>query len=294
MLKTSRHPQMRLLKSFVLAAALALAGHAAAAAPAPAPAPVAGTPQAAWVLAYAGQSTNRFIWDPRAKRLVESRVPAALSREVLSGLGGPPDPVLVTQGRYLAASGCVAHSCPDKGFFWIDTRTGAGLGAYYGGGELRLGSNAIQAGRIPAAAQLAVTAWLRELELSPASVRFVSHTGEATTLPAAQFAPAARFRPTSAGPSFDCRKAATPVEKAVCASASLSKQDLELGMLVSEVRRGHATVAAREELRALQRRWLKERDARCASSADLEACLASQYRAQHDRIRNWVPRGRPL
>lgn len=280
------------LKSFVLAAALVLAADPAATAPAPtADTPI---PQAAWVLAYAGQSTNRFIWDPRAKGLVESRVPAALSREVLSGLGGPPDPVLVTQGRYLAASGCVAHSCPDKAFFWIDTRTGAGLGAYYGGSELRLGSNAMQAVRIPEAAKLAVTSWLRELELSPASVQFVSRTGEATTLPVAQFAPAAHFRPSPAGPSFDCRKAATPVEEAVCANASLSMQDLELGKLVSDVRRGHATVAAREELRALQRRWLKERDARCTSSAELEACLASLYRAQYDRIRNWVPRARPL
>ncbi|RZA32796.1 MAG: DUF1311 domain-containing protein [Lysobacteraceae bacterium] len=255
-------------------------------------APATDASRAAWVLAYQGKSTNSFIWDRRTKRLVDSRVPAALSSEVLSGLGGPPDPVLVTEGRYLAASGCVAHSCTDKGFFWIDARTGAGLGAYYSGDELLIGSNSMRAGRIPAPAQHALRAWLQELELSPASVTFVAHTGETTPLAAAQFTLPAQFRSSPTGPSFDCRKASTLVEKAVCSNASLSMQDLELGRLLKSVRHGHATVGAREELRALQRHWLKERDTRCAASADLDACLASQYRAQHDRLRNWVPAGR--
>ncbi|WP_051933406.1 lysozyme inhibitor LprI family protein [Massilia sp. BSC265] len=276
------------LKSTALAAAFVLAaGAAGAAAP-------ADTQRTAWVLAYEGQSSNSFVWDRRAKSLVASRVPATLSGEVLRGIGGPPDPVLVTQRRYLAVSGCVAHSCPDKGFFWIDAGTGIGLGAYYSGGELRLGSNAMQASRIPAPAQLAVTAWLRELEINPVSVQFVSRTGKTTSLPAAHFTPAGHFRPSSTGPSFDCRKASTRMEKAVCANASLSMQDLELGMLVKQVRHGHATVGARDELRALQRRWLQERDARCIPSTDLEACLASQYRAQYERIGNWVPSGRPM
>jgi len=247
----------------------------------------------AWVLAYEGKSTNSFIWDRRAKNLVETRVPAVLSRDVLSGLGGPPDPVFVTEQRYLAASACVAHACPDKGFFWVDAMTGTGLGAYYGGGELRIGSNGIQAGRIPAQAQQALVGWLREQDLVPASVVFVSRSGDATPLEAARFAPPAQFRPSPAGPSFDCRKAATRVEKAICANASLSMQDLELGRLVKEVRHGHATLAAREELRALQRRWLKERDVRCTASADMDACLAAQYKTQHDRVSNWVPTGKP-
>ena len=47
---------------------------------------------------------------------------------VLEGLGGPPNPVFVV-GPTLSASACVARSCPDKGFFWIDTANGTAIGA---------------------------------------------------------------------------------------------------------------------------------------------------------------------
>jgi len=50
---------------------------------------------------------------------------------VLEGLGGPLDPVIVIDHRYVSASACVAHACMVKAFFWIDTRTGIGLGAQF-------------------------------------------------------------------------------------------------------------------------------------------------------------------
>lgn len=269
----------------ILALALLAASAAAGAAPASHP--------SAWVLAYAGKSTNSFIWDKRARALVQSRVPAALARDVLAGLGGPPGPVLVEAGRYMAASACVHHYCPDKGFFWIDSRTGAGLGAYFAeaGSVLRLGSNAVDAQRIPAPAQQALVAWLGEYGLRPETVSFVSRSGRATPLPPAPFVPRSYFQAPRGGPSFDCGKAATSVEQAICADAALSRQDLELARLVREVRHGHATLDARAELLALQRRWLRERDARCGQPAGQAACIGAQYRAQHERISNWVPSG---
>ena len=57
-----------------------------------------------WLLGYQGKSTNEFIWDKRTGELVNTRVPPALSDEVLNALGGPPDPVVVVDGRYVSMS----------------------------------------------------------------------------------------------------------------------------------------------------------------------------------------------
>ena len=78
---------------------------------------------ASWMLSYADRSTNALILDQRIKGVVEESLPSRLSGPVLDGLGGPPNPVFVV-GPTLSASGCVAHSCPDKGFFWINTANG--------------------------------------------------------------------------------------------------------------------------------------------------------------------------
>ncbi|MGI4844466.1 MAG: lysozyme inhibitor LprI family protein [Janthinobacterium lividum] len=242
-----------------------------------------------WLLSYQGKSTNALIWDKRTRRLVETRVPAKLSRLVLAGLGGPPGPVVVSGGRFVAASACVAHACPDKGFFWIDAKTGVGLGAYFGGTALQLGSNGMQAGAIPADARRAVLAWLAEQELRPMTVEFIGRSGKPTALPPASFTPPGQVQPRPGGPSFDCARAATPVEKAICADPALASQDLALARLVKEVGLGHATVDAREQLRTLQRRWIRERDTACSAPSGRTACLAAQYRAQHERIANWAP-----
>ena len=51
-------------------------------------------------------------------RRTNESLPPSLSATVLKELGGPPNSVFVV-GTTLSASACVAHSCPDKGFFWI-------------------------------------------------------------------------------------------------------------------------------------------------------------------------------
>lgn len=252
-------------------------------------APSAHAGPVTWVLSYEGQSSNAFIWDKRARPLIRAQVPEALSKDLLDGLGGPPDPVQVASGRYLSASACMHRFCPDKGFFWVDARTGVGLGAHYGDGALRIGARKLGPDAIPAPAWTALRGWLAEHRLQPASVAFVSADGRSRALSPAQFSPPAQFQPPAGGPSFDCRKAATQVEQAVCRDPGLARRDLELAELVREVRGGHATLAARRELLALQRQWLRERDARCEGKADLRGCLADRYAGQIERIRNWIP-----
>jgi len=69
----------------------------------------------------------------------------------------------------------------------------------------------------------------------------------------------------SQGPSFDCAKATTTIEKMICADAELSRLDLELGRLY-EIALKQAPKP--ERLLKQQRTWLKERD-RCADVAGL-------------------------
>ncbi|QGZ42986.1 DUF1311 domain-containing protein [Pseudoduganella flava] len=242
-----------------------------------------------WLLDYAGKSTNALIWDKRARPLVNAHVPKALARDVVDALGGPPDPVIVTDKRYVSMSACVAHACPVKGFFWIDTATGAALGANYDDGALRLGSNDFAADAVPEPALKALRDWIAEEQLRPASVEFIDRQGKSSKADVAAFAPPARFVPPEGGPSFDCAQAGNAIERAICGTPALALADLELTKLYTEIRHGHDTLAARAELQALQRQWLRERDKQCRAAADLPGCLLDQYRAQHKRLMNWLP-----
>ncbi|RQR54624.1 DUF1311 domain-containing protein [Burkholderia sp. Bp9140] len=70
---------------------------------------------------------------------------------------------------------------------------------------------------------------------------------------------------------FDCTKAASPTEKAICADAGLSSLDGQLaGAWKKALAKGGDTAA----LKAAQLKWLKQRD-RCGNDA---SCLGDRYR----------------
>lgn len=265
------------MRKLIVAALLCGAAWAAVAQPAP------------WLLDYEGKSSNALIWDKRTRPLVRAHLPKALAREVVDALGGPPDPVLVAAKRYVSMSACASHACPLKGFFWIDTETGAAVGASYFSGELKLGSNDFAAAQLPEPARQAMRAWIAEQELRPTSVEYIDRQGKSSKLEAAAFAPPDRFVPPEGGPSFDCAKAGNAIERTICATPALAESDLALTKLYTEMRHGYDTLAARAELQALQRQWLRERDKTCRAAANLPDCLLDQYGAQHKRLMNWTP-----
>ncbi len=78
------------------------------------------------------------------------------------------------------------------------------------------------------------------------------------------------------GPSFDCAKASTPVEVAICSSTHLSRLDREMAKVYASLR-NELGVQARQDLLDRQRAWLADRD-NCRGS---ETCLA---RKMSDRI----------
>ena len=80
-------------------------------------------------------------------------------------------------------------------------------------------------------------------------------------------------------PSFDCGKASTFSEKAICTDTLLGKLDGALAenykyMLASDIGDG-----ARNDLKATQRKWLVERN-KCTD----KQCLASVYRKRIDEV----------
>jgi len=78
--------------------------------------------------------------------------------------------------------------------------------------------------------------------------------------------------------SFDCKKAATPVEKAICDSSITAELDVALDEIyrASLARRP----AERATLEAAQRQWLAARNARCARGKPDQNCLEQMYKAR--------------
>jgi hypothetical protein len=255
--------------------------------------------QTAWLLSYENKSTNQVMRDSRSARLVQTRIPSKLSVDVGAGLGGPPDPVVVEEHRYVTLAGCVAYYCPDHGWLWIDTRTGRSLGAYFeymsGAstgeqyGELRLGSNSLTSD-FPERAMRSLIAWITDYDFRVTRVTFIDRAGAILPLDAARFQSRRTFRPSKTGPSFDCKVAASVVERSICADPALSETDLDNFREYEEMRHGLATVGDQAQLRTLEQKWLADRDRRCTTAPDVETCLLDAYKAQHETLYHWKPK----
>jgi uncharacterized protein YecT (DUF1311 family) len=97
--------------------------------------------------------------------------------------------------------------------------------------------------------------------------------------------------PALTPPSFDCSRAATVVEKEICASPEFSSLDSRIAALLTQAL---TIVSARdaEALRDDQRAWLKDRDD-CGSRvhgnppgyADVDACLRRELNAREGLLR---------
>lgn len=84
--------------------------------------------------------------------------------------------------------------------------------------------------------------------------------------------------------SFDCAKAGTPVEKAICADGKLAAADLQLGKLFTDLVAAHPGHAA--DLRRDQRAWLSQRNTGCKvyKGAALTDCVSRSYQDQIARL----------
>ena len=80
--------------------------------------------------------------------------------------------------------------------------------------------------------------------------------------------------------SFDCTKAASTVERDICADALIARLDRTLARAYGRRIDANGPTIARA-LRAAQRAWLAQRDVQCAGEAVVRrTCLAAAYRAR--------------
>jgi uncharacterized protein YecT (DUF1311 family) len=77
--------------------------------------------------------------------------------------------------------------------------------------------------------------------------------------------------------SFDCRKAATQIEHAICADAGLARLDRQVGETYQVGLKNAYEPGAQEKLRQSQRDWVAKRNKTCGSG-DAGSCLTKAYR----------------
>lgn len=86
-------------------------------------------------------------------------------------------------------------------------------------------------------------------------------------------------------PSFDCAKAVSSAEDAVCVTPWLARLDLELARLFGlAVASADVTGDRLDELKAMQRGWIKGRDD-CWKADNLESCVSGSYAMRIDELR---------
>lgn len=246
-----------------------------------------------WALEFEGKSTNEWIGDERAEGLIAAAVPSKLKLGKLTlgrFLSGPPDPVIVHE-KLVSLSACQAHNCGAKGFLWIDTEHDAGVGAIFDGeGALMVGSNGVGPKELPQRALSSMREWISEHDLAVTSAKFMGKDGKTSPLSVSDFSRSQRFEPPRGGPSFDCRKASTAIERTVCGDPRLAKADLDLAAYYDGIRRGHSTTRARAQLAQFQKDWIKRRNIDCASSRDMAECLLKTYKEQRAALGHWLPK----
>jgi len=85
-------------------------------------------------------------------------------------------------------------------------------------------------------------------------------------------------------PSFDCAKASNRVEREICRSDKLARQDLKLSRLYNNVM-DKLTDDVKAETKAEQRAWLKSRNKECNLYGNkAEQCLMELYRERNTEL----------
>lgn len=92
----------------------------------------------------------------------------------------------------------------------------------------------------------------------------------------------AQARDTADGPSFDCDKASSGFEKAICADPDLSAADRLMARLYSKAK-GGILGNGHSNQRAIQREWLRVRETQCNGSRGVEAMTSCRLAVMNIR-----------
>ncbi|WP_236783642.1 lysozyme inhibitor LprI family protein [Azospirillum humicireducens] len=92
-----------------------------------------------------------------------------------------------------------------------------------------------------------------------------------------------------AQPSFDCKAASTPVEKAICADPKLADADSEIASAYKTLQ-SLSGAADRERLRTEQKAWLAQRNQCATAGPALASCLGPVLDARRTALAESVPK----
>lgn len=100
-------------------------------------------------------------------------------------------------------------------------------------------------------------------------------------IPLAQLRPFMRPDPLAPSASFDCAKAGSDVEKAICASRDLARLDRHVADKYFDALAWAVDEPARAKLKNAQRAWVAERNTHCRVAAQsIVSCLTASYQAR--------------
>lgn len=80
--------------------------------------------------------------------------------------------------------------------------------------------------------------------------------------------------------SFDCAKAATPIEHAICADAALARLDRQTAEAYQVGLKNAYEASAQAALRQTQRDWIAKRNKTCGGGSAIGACLTNFYQGR--------------
>jgi hypothetical protein len=154
-------------------------------------------------------TTNDLIWEDKFKQLLKSNISTkllylgmsenmkkiSLLKHFQEVLGGPPDEIqYYDNNRYIVATACRQHSCPEKGLLWIDTEKKilVGLILHYffedskyneKGDFLIFSNNFKNFNEVPKAFISAVQKWIDKIEFAgPNKTRFLGSSNLITQI----------------------------------------------------------------------------------------------------------------
>ena len=81
-------------------------------------------------------------------------------------------------------------------------------------------------------------------------------------------------------PSFDCAKARTAIEHALCADVRLARLDRELSEEYFHQTTNDPEGSYAAQIKTAQRGWLAKRDRDCETATQISACLTASYNAR--------------
>lgn len=89
------------------------------------------------------------------------------------------------------------------------------------------------------------------------------------------------------GPSFDCKKAKTKIEKAICSDQELSLLDFKLGHVHREGKLYSKYFDEMENYNQKAKIWLRNRNRECKDE-NIKKCLNNKYRKRIENINNYL------